>query len=71
MQERVTANKSRARLSGLRVVFALIIREMSTTYGRSAGGYIWAILEPVGAIALMSLVEGVQNSVSQGYLVLA
>lgn len=56
MQERVTANKSRARLSGLRVVFALIIREMSTTYGRSAGGYIWAILEPVGAIALMSLV---------------
>ena len=34
---------------------ALILREMSTTYGRSPGGYLWAILEPVGAVALMSV----------------
>ena len=34
---------------------ALILREMSTTYGRSPGGYAWAVLEPVGAIALMSV----------------
>lgn len=34
---------------------ALMLREMSSTYGRSPGGYVWAILEPLGAIALLSL----------------
>ncbi len=38
-----------------RTVFALVLREMGTTYGRSPGGYIWAILEPVGAIVILSL----------------
>ncbi|MEP3298807.1 MAG: ABC transporter permease [Pseudoruegeria sp.] len=42
-----------------RSVLALILREMATTYGRSPGGYIWAIVEPVAAIALLSLVFGV------------
>ena len=28
---------------------------MSTTYGRSPGGYLWAVLEPVAGIALMSI----------------
>ena len=32
-----------------------MIREMITKYGRSWGGYIWAILEPVGMIAILSL----------------
>ncbi|MEP3295040.1 ABC transporter permease [Tateyamaria sp.] len=40
----------------MRTIIALLLREMSTTYGRSALGYLWAILEPVGGIALMSLV---------------
>ena len=35
---------------------ALMLREMSTTYGRSPGGYIWAILEPAAGVALLSLV---------------
>lgn len=39
----------------VRTIFALILREMGTTYGRSPGGYIWAILEPIGAIAILSL----------------
>ncbi|TRW98882.1 sugar ABC transporter permease [Paracoccus sp. M683] len=39
-----------------RTVMALMLREMSTTYGRSAGGYFWAILEPVLGIALLSLI---------------
>ncbi|MCX7288621.1 MAG: hypothetical protein NTW20_13985 [Rhodobacterales bacterium] len=39
-----------------RSVVALMLREMSTTYGRSPGGYLWVILEPVGGIALLSLV---------------
>ena len=37
-----------------RAVFALVLREMSTTYGRSPGGYLWAVAEPVAAIALLS-----------------
>tara|TARA_R100001369_G_scaffold24472_2_gene44922 strand:- start:1631 stop:2437 length:807 start_codon:yes stop_codon:yes gene_type:complete len=39
-----------------RTVTALLLREMSTTYGRSALGYLWAILEPVAGVALMSFV---------------
>ncbi|WP_251374287.1 ABC transporter permease [Ponticoccus alexandrii] len=34
---------------------ALILREMSTRYGRSAGGYIWAVLEPLGVIVILAL----------------
>ncbi|MFK7940761.1 MAG: ABC transporter permease [Roseovarius sp.] len=44
------------RTSTVRTIIALLLREMSTTYGRSALGYLWAILEPVGGIALMSIV---------------
>lgn len=40
----------------LRAVAALILREMSTTYGRSAGGYLWAVLEPVLSITLLTFV---------------
>lgn len=39
-----------------RTIFALMLREMVTTYGRSPGGYAWAVLEPVAAIALLSVV---------------
>ena len=41
------------RFRTFRTVAALMLREMATTYGRSPGGYIWAILEPAGALALM------------------
>ena len=39
-----------------RTIAALMLREMSTTYGRSPGGYLWAILDPVIGIMLLSLV---------------
>ncbi len=39
-----------------RTVGALVLREMATSYGRSPGGYIWAVVEPIGAIALLSAV---------------
>lgn len=41
-----------------RSITALILREMGTRYGRSPGGYLWAILEPVAGIALLSIVFG-------------
>jgi len=39
----------------VRTVLALILREMSTRYGRTPGGYAWAVLEPLGAILVLSL----------------
>ncbi|MBE2274701.1 MAG: ABC transporter permease [Rhodobacteraceae bacterium] len=42
--------------SGTRVVIALMLREMATTYGRSPGGYVWTIVEPVAGIGLMTVV---------------
>jgi len=35
---------------------ALVLREMATTYGRSPGGYLWAVLEPVAGTALLTFV---------------
>jgi capsular polysaccharide transport system permease protein len=40
----------------LRTLSALILREMVTSYGRSPGGYLWAILEPAAGTALMTLI---------------
>lgn len=42
------------RFGAMRTVVALMLREMVTTYGRSPGGYLWAVLEPVAAIALLA-----------------
>ncbi|WP_051928454.1 ABC transporter permease [Palleronia rufa] len=39
-----------------RAITALILREMETTYGRSPGGYLWAFVDPVAGIALLTLV---------------
>lgn len=39
-----------------RSVLALMLREMSTRYGRSPGGYAWTILEPVGGVAMLILI---------------
>lgn len=52
--QRPASGNSR-RLPTLRVVLALILREMSTRYGRSPGGYIWALLEPLGGIMILSI----------------
>ena len=40
----------------LRAILALMLREMSTSYGRSPGGYVWAVAEPVAGIAFLSFV---------------
>lgn len=40
----------------LRSFTALTLREMTTTYGRSPGGYLWAVLEPLAAMVLLSVV---------------
>lgn len=32
-----------------------MLREMSTRYGRSPGGYVWAVVEPLGMILVLSI----------------
>ena len=41
-------------VSAFRAISALMLREMSTRYGRTPGGYVWAILEPLGMIVILS-----------------
>ena len=50
----VTAPESPLRVH-LRVVLAMLRREMTTRYGRTSAGYLWALAEPCGMIFLMSL----------------
>lgn len=38
----------------LRVQNALILREVATRYGRTPGGFLWAVLEPVAAVLVLS-----------------
>ncbi len=40
--------------AALRAIGALILREMGTRYGRTPGGYLWALLEPLGMIILLA-----------------
>lgn len=42
--------------SSFRAIAALVLREMQTSNGRGRGSYIWAILEPVGGIVLLTLI---------------
>lgn len=46
----------------LRAMFALMLREMATAHGRTRGGYLWAVVEPVAAVALLALVFSVAFS---------
>lgn len=36
-----------------RTISALVLREVSTRFGRTPGGYVWAILQPLGQILLL------------------
>lgn len=44
------------RFASIRTILALMLREMATTYGRSPGGYLWAVLEPAAGIALLTVI---------------
>ncbi|MGB0440843.1 MAG: ABC transporter permease, partial [Paracoccaceae bacterium] len=40
----------------VRAVLALMLREMASSYGKSFGGYFWAIAEPALGIALLTFI---------------
>lgn len=46
----------RTSFASSRAIMALILREITTTYGRSPGGYVWAVIEPAAGIALLTLI---------------
>lgn len=50
----VVSRPARPPLGTLRSVAALALRETATSYGRSPGGWLWAVIEPLAAIALLS-----------------
>lgn len=41
-------------LTAARVILALMLREMTSKYGRTPGGYVWAIIEPIAMITVLS-----------------
>ena len=43
------------RFQAVRTITALILREMGSTYGRSPGGYLWAVVQPLGMITMLAL----------------
>lgn len=47
------------RFGTMRTIAALILREMTASYGRSPGGYVWALAEPILGIALLSFIFSV------------
>lgn len=46
---------STPRFLSLRTIIALMLREMTATYGRSPGGYVWAVVQPIGMILILAL----------------
>ena len=53
---RAAVGQAQVRFRMARVIVALMLREIATRYGRSPGGYLWEIAEPVAGIALLSSV---------------
>lgn len=54
---RSAARRTPARSFGsARATLALILREISTAYGATPGGYLWAVAEPVASIILLTAV---------------
>jgi capsular polysaccharide transport system permease protein len=43
------------RFSAFRSIGALVLREMGHTYGRTPGGYVWAVIEPLAGIVILSV----------------
>lgn len=58
-EQTATLREQRTSFASFRAIMALILREIATTYGRSPGGYVWAVLEPAAGIALLTLIFSV------------
>lgn len=52
----VSPHRPRFGVKASRAIFALMLREMATTYGRSPGGYLWAVADPIAGVILLTTV---------------
>lgn len=43
------------KMTPLRAIMALALREMGSTYGDNPGGYVWAIIQPIGMIVVLTI----------------
>jgi capsular polysaccharide transport system permease protein len=48
-------HNSQRSFATFRTIGALILREMSSRYGRTPGGYVWALIEPLGIIVILAM----------------
>lgn len=48
--------RSYRNFASFRTIGALVLREVQTSSSRTTGGFVWAILEPVGGILLLTLI---------------
>lgn len=55
-EQTAVLREQRTSFASFRAIMALILREIATSYGRSPGGYVWAVLEPAAGIALLTLI---------------
>lgn len=53
-QSNMTHATPKRTFATLRTIWALMLREMSTTYGRSLLGYLWAVMEPAAGVLLLT-----------------
>lgn len=53
---KLRSTRKQIRFAGGRSILALILREMATTYGRTPGGYLWVVLEPVLGITFLAAI---------------
>lgn len=54
----VPGRHGKPRFQWLRVILALVLREMGAKFGKSSGGYLWALGEPLGGILLLAIAFG-------------
>lgn len=52
-------NPGRVPFQRLRIIFALILREMGAKTGESRWSYLWAVAEPLGGIVLLTIAFGI------------
>lgn len=52
----LASNFSKALTCQIRVIGALILREMRVRFGRSQLGYLWAVAEPLGYVTVLTVV---------------
>ena len=56
MTEHLPLVQQRRSFRTARAIAALLLREMTAAYGRSGLGYVWAVLEPVAGLLLLSVI---------------